>query len=745
MDIKTTISQMTLEEKASLCSGKTAWQTKAIERLGVPSVMMSDGPHGLRRELGDGQGSAPATCFPPAVLSACSFDRDLLSELGEALAEECIGQGVQIILGPGVNIKRSPLCGRNFEYFSEDPYLAGEMAAAHIKGVQSKGVGTSLKHFAANSQETRRYSSDSRIDERTLHEIYLPAFEKAIKDARPTTAMCSYNRLNGEYASENHLLLTEILREKWGFEGFVVSDWGAVNDRVKGVAAGLDLEMPASGGVNDAKIASAVRAGELSEEALDLAVERILRVVERVGRNNVVSLYDADKHNALARKIARESIVLLKNEGLLPLKKGAKIAFIGEFAEKPRYQGAGSSQVTPHSLSSALDGAAEYCPVSYCRGYDIDRCDEPDPALEAEAIAAAKTADVCVLFIGLPPSYESEGYDRTNMRLPGGQNHLAEAIIAVNPKTVVVLQNGAPVEMPWADKAGAIVEGYLGGQAGGGAMADILFGAASPCGKLAESFPIKLSDNPSYLYYPGERGAVEYREGIFVGYRYYDAKQMDVLFPFGHGLSYTTFAYANLCLSAPAMDDTQTLTVTVDVTNTGAMPGKEIVQLYVGKKEKDDLVIRAEKELKGFEKISLQPGETKTLRFTLDKTAFTYYNTDLHDRHVLSGAYAVMIGRSSRDIALQADVNVSSNVPFPIRATVNTPVCDLMRMDGGEAFVKELLDSLPQFAASDHEPGPLGFMSEHISEMVLRSALMMGPPVMTLEELQALLDERLNK
>ena len=777
MNINDIISKMTLEEKAGLCSGLNFWETKPVERLGVPSILMTDGPHGLRKiKEGPASGdreSVPATCFPPAVLSACSFDRELLYELGEAIGDEAIAERISIVLGPGVNIKRSPLCGRNFEYFSEDPYLAGEMAAAFIKGVQSKGVGTSLKHFAANNQETRRWSSDSRIDERTLREIYFPAFKKAVEEAQPATVMCSYNRVNGEYASESYLLLTEILRDEWGFEGVVVSDWGAVNDRVKGLAAGLELEMP---GVaepsNDKYIVEAVRSGELKEEVLDLAVERLLKLIVRVGGDALDegccpepdgsndprgcdrmqshrNLFDKNKHNALARRIAAESTVLLKNNNnILPLNKNAKIAFIGEFAEKPRYQGAGSSQVNPISMTTALDAAAAYADVSYSKGYSINYCDEADMALEATAVSAAKAADVCVLFIGLPPAYESEGYDRTHMRLPDGQNKLIEAVAAVNSNIVVVLFNGSPVEMPWLNKVSAVLEAYLGGQAGGGAVADILFGAVNPCGKLAESMPGKLSDNPSYLYYFGERDVTEYREGIFVGYRYYDAKEMDVLFPFGHGLSYTSFEYSDLTLSASSIDDTGSLTVTVNVKNTGSMEGKETVQLYVGQKEKDDRLIRANKELKDFAKVSLAAGASKTISFTLDKAAFAYYNTEISDWHVLTADYEIMLGRSSCDIAVTADVTVKSTVEIPFKACVNTTVRDIKRMKGGEEFIQEQTKTNPMFArmGTNPEPGSLEYMHlNSIPEMVLRQVRLMGAmPDMPIEDIQKLLDEKLN-
>nr|AGS53124.1 beta-glucosidase [uncultured bacterium contig00040] len=771
MDIKTIISQMTLEEKASLCSGKNFWETKPIERLGVPSIMMTDGPHGMRKVYAgsDGHSSEPATCFPPAVLSACSFDTELMRELGEALGRECVAGNVRIILGPAVNIKRSPLCGRNFEYFSEDPLLAGEMAVAHIRGVQSTGVGTSIKHFAANSQETRRFSSDSQVDERTLREIYFPAFERAVKEAQPTTVMCSYNRLNGEYASEHPWLLTEVLRDEWGFDGLVVSDWGAVNDRVKGVAAGLELEMPGGRRFNDDKIAAAVRSGELDEAVLDLCIERILTLLERVKGDGQATPFDKEAHHALARRVAAESMVLLKNDGgLLPLKKDAKIAFIGEFALTPRYQGAGSSLVNPTALTSALKVAvAKYSKtpahydaespewhgappgpteIIYARGYDTNNCDEPDDALVAEAVAVAKEADVCVLFIGLPPSYESEGFDREHMRIPGGQNALVEAIAAANENVVVVLHNGAPVEMPWVDKAPAILESHLGGQAGGAAVVDILFGEQNPCGKLAESFPKRLSDNPSYLNYFGEGDITQYREGVFVGYRYYDTKDMDILFPFGHGLSYTTFGYSNLKLGAGTIRDTDTLDVTVDVTNTGSVAGKEIVQVYVGAKNRDDHIIRPTKELRAFAKVSLEPGETKTVSFTLDKRAFAYYNAKLRDWHVLDGVYRVMACRSSRDIAAEAEVEVVSTVPIPVKADVNTPFCDIMRLPGGTEFVNELAYRSHKFSASgDDDPGPASWdhmFLKMIPEMVGRQIIMLNDVTMSIEELQEVLDER---
>ena len=794
MDIEKTISQMTLEEKASLCSGANSWETKAVERLGIPPVLMSDGPHGVRKQATsfDSVGlstSVPATCFPPAALAACSFDSGLLREMGEALGEECVAEGVGVLLGPGTNIKRSPLCGRNFEYFSEDPALSGELAAALVEGIQSRGVGASVKHFAANNQETRRFSSDSRLDERTLHEIYLPAFKKIVQSARPATVMCSYNRVNGVYASEDPYLLTEVLRDGWGFDGLVVSDWYAANDRVKGLAAGMDLEMPYSGGANDRKIMEAVRAGILPMEALDRAVGRVLRLIERVsGEHTGVNeehtgvneehggvneehtgvsgehggvggehtgasggAYDKDAHHELARRIACESMALLKNGGALPLREGQKIAVVGEFAERPRYQGSGSSLVNPTRLDAPLDAMRLHGDVTYCKGYRIDCCEAPDRALADEAVAAAKGADVCVVFAGLPPSYESEGFDRADMRMPRGQDELIGMLIQTGVPVAVVLQNGSPVEMPWAAQANAILEAYLGGQASGGAVADLLFGVANPCGKLAESFPKKLSDNPSYLSFPGEGDASEYREGIFVGYRYYDAKEMDVLFPFGHGLSYTRFEYGNLRLGSQRITDADTLDVSVDVTNVGPVAGKEIVQLYVAPKTKDDRVARPAKELRAFAKLGLMPGETKTARFTLDKSAFACYDPKAHGLRALPGVYGVMAARSSRDVALEAEVEVAGPAAHApaARATVNTPIRDIMRMEKGPEFMRQMMSQFPDLQArlSDGGDGknPLAAMfKKMLPEMLPRSLVMMGDGAFTIEMMQAALDKALN-
>ena len=681
MDIKALVSQMTLEEKAGLCSGDDFWHTKAVERLGVPRTMVSDGPHGLRKqdEAADHLGindSIKAVCYPTACATAASFDPDMIREMGEVIGDSCQHERVSVVLGPAVNIKRSPLCGRNFEYFSEDPYLAGRMATAIIRGIQSRNVGTSIKHFALNSQEHRRMSSSSDADERTIREIYFPAFEMAVKEAKPWTVMCSYNKINGVYASENPWLLTDVLRTEWGFDGYAVSDWGAVSDRVAGVAAGLDLEMPASGGVNDRKIVEAVKAGKLDEKLVDRACERILNIVYRYLENaKPETPWDKEAQHAQAADIAAECMVLLKNEGgILPLKKEDEIAFIGEFAKKPRFQGGGSSHINCFKTTGAL-AAAEGLKVTYARGYDVAADDAPAEMI-AEAVAAAKKAKAAVVFAGLPDSYESEGYDRAHMRMPACQNKLIEAVAEANPNTVVVLHNGAPVEMPWIGKVKAVLEAYLGGQAVGEAAVRVLFGDANPCGKLPETFPLKLEDNPSYLYYGGEGNVTEYREGVFVGYRYYDKKKMDVLFPFGFGLSYTAFEYSNLKVSAGTIKDTDSLTVNVTVKNTGSRAGKEVVQLYVGDAESTPL--RPVRELKGFAKVALEPGECKAVSFTLDKRSFAYWNQQIHDWHVETGVFTIEVGGSSRDLPLKAEVTVESTVELPRHYTPDSIFMDVM-------------------------------------------------------------------
>ena len=744
-DVKAIIREMTLEEKAGMCSGKDFWHLKGVERLGIPEVMVSDGPHGLRKqaEEADHLGlneSIKAVCFPTACATACSFDRDLLEEMGERIGDECQAEDLSVILGPAVNIKRSPLCGRNFEYFSEDPYLASQMAAAHIKGVQSKNVGTSIKHFAANNQEHRRMSCSSEIDERTLREIYLAAFETAIKEAKPDTVMCSYNRINGEFASENHWLLTEVLRDQWGFEGYVMSDWGAVNDRVKGLKAGLELEMPGSGGNTDKEIVEAVKNGELEEAVLDRAVERILNIVFKFTDNRQEGKFDLEEDHKLAAKIAGESMVLLKNEGVLPLPaQGKKIAFIGKFAETPRFQGGGSSHINSFKITSALEAVKEVAEVTYAQGYDVKE-DVIDQAMLDQAVETAKEADVAVIFAGLPDAFESEGYDRTHMKMPDCQNTLISEIAKVQENVVVVLHNGSPVEMPWADQVKGILEAYLCGQAVGQAEVDILFGKVNPSGKLAETIPYKLSDNPSYLNFPGDGQKVEYKEGVFVGYRYYDTKEMPVRYPFGYGLSYTTFEYSDLQLSSDKIKDTDKLKVTLKVKNTGNRAGKEIVQLYVA--DKTGAASRPVKELKNFVKVELQPQEEKTVEMELDKRSFAWYNTDIHDWYAASGEYEILAAASSRDIRLKKTVYVESTTELPMHIHMNTTIGELLENPKTKAVVEGMTDSLIQHMGGSSEEENSAASEAITKEMSLK--MMENSPLrsmrsfmgMTTEEIQ---------
>ena len=746
--IKEIVSQMTLEEKASMCSGADFWHTEAVERLGIPASMVSDGPHGLRKQdqeadhLGVNE-SIKAVCFPAGCGTAASFNRELLHKMGETLGEECQAEGVSVILGPAVNIKRSPLCGRNFEYYSEDPYVATEMAGALIHGVQSKNVGTSIKHFLANNQETRRMSGDSRIDERTLREIYLAAFEGAIKQEKPWTVMCSYNKINGTYAAENHKYLTEVLRKEWGFDGYVMSDWGAVNSRVKDLQAGLDLEMPSSNGTNDKLIVGAVQSGELSEKVLDAAVARILNIVFRYEENrDKNAVFDKDKDHEVARQVAHETIVLLKNEGVLPLSDRDEIAFIGKYAQKPRYQGGGSSHINSHKITSALDAVEGMANVTYAQGFD-DKEDKTDEKLLAEAVEAAKKAKVAVIFAGLPDAFESEGFDREHMAMPNCQNELISKVAAVQPNTVVVLHNGSPVEMPWVNEVKGIVEAYLGGQAVGGAVCDILFGKVNPSAKLPETFPLKLEDNPSYLSYIGEGDMVEYREGIFVGYRYYDKKKMEVLFPFGHGLSYTTFEYSDLRTDKDSMQDTGSMEVSVDIKNTGKVAGKEVVQLYIA--DQESTVIRPIKELKGFEKVELAPGETKTVTFRLDKRAFAYYSVRIHDWHVESGKFTIMVGASSKDIRLTKEVNVESTVKLPFVYTTDTTMGDVKK-DPRAWEIAKVLAKNDIFGSGDADSAASEAITSEMNEAMMRYMPLRGPVsfgggTVTMADVQTLVDK----
>lgn len=665
---KDLISQMTLKEKASLCSGKDFWHLKSIERLGLPEIMVCDGPHGLRKQNAENKkvgigNSYPATCFPTAVTTACSWDRDFIYKMGQALAEECLQHGVSVLLGPGVNMKRSPLCGRNFEYFSEDPELAGEMGAAFIAGVQSKGIGTSLKHFAGNSQEMKRMTSNSIIDERALREIYLRAFEKTVKKSQPWTVMNAYNLLNGTYCSENDWLQNKVLRDEWGFKGAVVSDWGAVNDRVAGLNAGNDLEMPSSGGVNDAKIVEAVKCGVIDETTLDERVDKLIDIILKGAANKKPGYkFDVKAHNLLSRQIAEQSMVLLKNDGnILPLKRveGEYVAVIGAFADNPRYQGAGSSIINPTMIDSGRR-AFNNSPISvkFADGYDRSGKRKNEDAYITEACNLAKNASKAVVFIGLTDDYESEGFDRSTMKLPDGHNRLVEAVSRVNDNVIVVLEGGSPVEMPWADDVKAILNAYLGGQSVAPAIVDVLTGKANPCGKLAETYPVCLKDTPTSFRYPDSKEDVQYRESIFIGYRYYDKVERNVRFPFGFGLSYTSFEYSDIKLKKKNLTKGEGAKVTFTIKNTGDVAGSEIAQVYVAKPESK--IFRAPKELKGFVKIHLEPGEEKKVSVELDDRAFAFWNTATEDWCVESGEYKILVGASSRDIRLEAAAKMKS-------------------------------------------------------------------------------------
>ncbi|MDD6012340.1 MAG: glycoside hydrolase family 3 C-terminal domain-containing protein [Oscillospiraceae bacterium] len=665
MKNKEILEKLTLEEKVGLCSGKDFWHMKGVERLGIPEIMLTDGPHGLRKKNPEGKNgglsdSVPSTCFPTAATTACSWDPDLLEEMGEALGEECLQEKVSVILGPGVNMKRSPLCGRNFEYFSEDPLLAGEMAAGLIKGVQSKNVGTSVKHFAVNSQEAKRMTIDSVVDERTLREIYLTAFEIAVKKGQPWTVMNAYNKVNGTYCSENAHLQKEILRDEWGFKGIVVTDWGAANDRVLGLKNGNELEMPCSGGYNDEKLCKAVRDGSLDESVLDESVDSLLSLIKKSEDALTENYqYDIEAHNALAAKICAQSVVLLKNEDqILPIDTTKKIAVIGEMARAPRYQGAGSSIINPHKLTDAFEGLAA-CGVkaSFAPGYDKKK-DVVSEVMIADACTVAKQADIALVFIGLTEEYESEGYDRSHLNLPVSHNKLVEEIAKVNPNTVVVLSGGSPVVMPWLGSVKAVLNGYLGGQAGGTALAQIICGQVNPCGKLAETYPLSLSDVPCSDIYPGRGLTAEHREGLYIGYRYYDSAKKEVLFPFGYGLSYTEFEYSDIKLSSDSILDSDTLVLSYKIKNIGSTDGAEISQVYVS--DRQSTVYRPAKELRAFKKVFLKAGEEKTVEIELSKRAFAYYNVNINDWHVESGEFDILVGASSRDIRLSATVTVES-------------------------------------------------------------------------------------
>ncbi len=667
-DVQAIIDRMTLEEKAALCTGASAWTTTPIERLGVPEMMVTDGPHGVRKVADVNSFAAhplPATSFPTASCLASTWDVDLLHAMGQALAEEAIGLNVDLLLGPGVNMKRTPLCGRNFEYFSEDPYLAGEIAASFIQGVQSKGVGTSLKHYALNNQEYRRFTIDVDVDERTMREIYLPGFEIAVKKGKPWTVMCAYNKVKGAFGSENRRLLVDILKDEWGFEGFVVSDWGAVHDRVKSLQAGLDLEMPGPRERRVKAVVAAVQTGKIDEAMLNEAVRRILSIVFKAAETPKGGKFDVDNHHALARKSAAEGMVLLKNDGILPLQNQKRIAVIGRAAKEPYFQGGGSSHNTPTRLDIPFDelqtlaGGAQ---LTYCEGYLAE--DRYQQALIDEAVEAARAAQVALLYISLPATKEAEGYDRLDLDLTSQQVALIKAVTAAQPQTVVILNNGSAITMSeWIDGAAAVLEAWMMGQAGGGAIADILFGKVNPSGKLAETFPLRLADTPAFINYPCENEQTRYGEGLFIGYRYYDAKDVPVLFPFGYGKSYTTFEYSHPRLSETLIKDTDSLTVYVDVTNTGKVAGKETIQVYVH--DRKSSLVRPPKELKGFAKVELQPGETKTIAIPLDFRSFAFYHPGYQRWIAEDGEVDVLIGASAADIRCTETVRVRSTQTLP--------------------------------------------------------------------------------
>ncbi|MCM3174862.1 glycoside hydrolase family 3 C-terminal domain-containing protein [Paenibacillus sp. MER 99-2] len=754
-NIKELVQRMTLEEKAGMCSGLDFWHLKGVERLDIPSIMVTDGPHGLRKQDSSADhlglmASVPATCFPSAAGLASSWDTELARQVGVALGEECQAEDVAVLLGPGVNIKRSPLGGRNFEYFSEDPLLSTRMAAGHIKGVQSQGVGTSLKHFAVNNQEERRMSIDAVVDERTLREIYLASFEGAVKEAQPWTVMNSYNKVNGTYAGENEWLLTDILKDEWGHEGIVVSDWGAVNERADALAAGMELEMPASGGIGERKVIDAVEKGELSLEKLNRAVERLLTLIfKAVDHKKENATYDKEAHHQLARKVASESMVLLKNEeNILPLQREGSVALIGAFARKPRFQGGGSSHINPTQVDDIVDEmtrvAGDEVKLTYAPGYRIE-ADDVDESLMADAIQTAQTADTAIVFVGLPDRYESEGYDRSHLRLPDNHIRLIEEVAKVQSRVIVVLSNGSPVEMPWLPKVQAVLEAYLGGQAVGGAIADLLYGEVNPSGKLAETFPAQLSHNPSYLNFPGEGDRVDYREGIFVGYRYYDTKQIDPLFPFGYGLSYTTFEYADLTVNRTELTDQDEVQVSVRVTNTGDRAGKEIIQLYI--RDVESTVIRPAKELKAFAKIQLEPGQSEVIGFTLDKRSFAYYNVDMKDWHVETGEFEIQVGSSSRDIHLQTRVTVESTATFIPTYTRNSTLGDIQRDPANKQLLEQALKQFQEASgfggddAGDHAD----MMDAMMKYMPLRALVAFSGGAMSEEDMNELLEKLNNK
>ena len=732
------INSLSLEQKCALLSGGTVFTTRALPGKGIPAITLSDGPNGVRKQAGaaDHLGlnpSVPATCFPTSATVANSWDPALGEAVGAAMGEEAAAQGVSVLLGPGLNIKRSPLCGRNFEYFSEDPYLAGKMAAAYVRGIQKNGIAACPKHFAVNSQELRRMASDSIVDERTLREIYLTGFEMVVKEAQPKTIMSAYNLINGTYANENAHLLMDILRRDWGFDGAVVTDWGGSNDHALSVKNGSTLEMPAPGGDAVRELMKAVQTGKITEADVDARLDELLELVftTKAAVDAAPGKFDADAHHALARRAAAQSIVLLKNEtGLLPLAKGEKVAVIGDFAQTPRYQGAGSSAVNSIKVDSFLDCLAEsgLNSIGYAKGFD--RQGKPDEALKAEAVLLAKNADVVLLCMGLDEIRESEGIDRADMKLAENQLELLAAVAAANPNVVVLLSAGSSLESGWVKDCKALVYGCLGGQAGAGALVEVLTGAQNPCGKLAETWARSYADTPARENFGGDGPTVEYREGLYVGYRYYDTAGVPTAFPFGYGLSYTSFAYSDL-----KADETG---VTLTVTNTGSCAGAEVVQLYVAKP--DAKVFRPVKELKGFTKVQLEAGESKTVTIPLDDKAFRYWNVATDRWEVEGGSYQLLVGASSADIRLTAAVTVAgTGAPDPYAGknlehyrtaqVQNVPDAEFEALLGHAIPENKVrIDRNMTLGEMGHGRSPIGWLAAAVLGALLRRSIKKGKP-----------------
>ena len=737
LDIKKQISKLTTEEKISLTTGEGNWNTKTIPGKKISPVHMQDGPHGLRYVEGNSNdmsgGGVATVCFPTAALSAASFDRGLLEKMGKELGEECQAKNVHLLLGPGINIKRNPLCGRNFEYYSEDPLLAGELGAAFVNGLQSQGVGACLKHFFANNQEYQRMSSSSNMDERTARELYLPAFERVIKKAKPWAVMAAYNKVDGIFCTEKKDLLTGLLRNEWGYDGTVISDWGAVHNRAAAIEAGCDLTMP--GEESDQKVIQAKEDGILSEEMLEQAVSNVLKLVYRAtSYHQVGRSFDGQKGHALAHKIAAESIVLLKNDDqILPLKESEKLVFIGDFAKHPRYQGSGSSRITSKAVDAAFHYATEIIPkaqIDFSLGYHSD---EPEEELIKAAQEAARRADKVVIFAGLSENMESEGYDRKNMKMPESHNELIHRVSEVQPNTIVVLHNGAPVEMPWIGQVKGLLETYLGGEAVGGATIDILFGRTNPSGRLPETFPKRLEDNPSYLSFGGELGQVDYHERMFVGYRYYCSTGQTPLFPFGYGLSYTDYNYANLCVDKDHITEDGRVRVSVDVTNSGSTDGKEVVQLYIAAPEGE--YRRPVRELKGFEKITLAAGETRRVSFNLEYRDFACYSPQVGRWYAAPGKYLVSIGKSAGHMVLNTDIFVAGKeLMLTEHFTEGTMLKEFMRHPIGEKYFAD------HYAAMMHGMSAAGLFPAEMVDQMLQAETAQGLESLLEQPVSILLD-----